>query len=171
MAAPTEQPASAKKALATLEEVLRMPPRVVARDASIQRFEHTFEVCWKAIKAYLAEVELRMRYNGPMPTMREIEALGDRIGREFRPDRVVLFGSYAYGSPGPDSDVDLLVIMPHKGKPSAVATAIRSRVRPTFPLDIIVRAPDLLARRLALQDCFLREVVDRGRVLYERADD
>ncbi|MCX6358295.1 MAG: HI0074 family nucleotidyltransferase substrate-binding subunit [Armatimonadetes bacterium] len=51
------QLASAEKALATLHEALAMPSSVVVRDASIQRFEYTYEVCWKALKVYLADME------------------------------------------------------------------------------------------------------------------
>lgn len=52
-----------------------------------------------------------------MVAMKDIQELGLRIAREFEPRRIALFGSYAGGTPGPDSDVDLLVIFPHTGKP------------------------------------------------------
>jgi nucleotidyltransferase substrate binding protein (TIGR01987 family) len=53
----TAQLASAERVLGTLNEALTMPSSVVVRDASIQRFEYTYEVCWKALKAYLADME------------------------------------------------------------------------------------------------------------------
>ena len=46
----------------------------------------------------------------------EIEDLAGRIAKEFKPERIILFGSYASGAPSPDSDVDLLVVLPHQGK-------------------------------------------------------
>jgi predicted nucleotidyltransferase len=45
-----------------------------------------------------------------------IEEVAERIVREFNPERIILFGSHAYGTPGPDSDVDLLVVLPFEGK-------------------------------------------------------
>lgn len=96
-----------------------------------------------------------------------IEELAQHIARDFRPERIILFGSYARGEPGPDSDVDLLVILPFAGKPWRTATAIRARTRPGFPLDLIVRTPEQLRERLRLGDPFLTEIVDCGEVLYE----
>ncbi len=47
---------------------------------------------------------------------KKIADLGNRIAKEFQPERIILFGSYAYGKPRPDSDVDLLVVLPFDGK-------------------------------------------------------
>ena len=52
-----------------------------------------------------------------MTTRKQIREFGRRLAREFKPRRIVLFGSYAYGNPRPDSDVDLLVVMPLDGNP------------------------------------------------------
>jgi len=102
-----------------------------------------------------------------MPTMDQIRDLGRRIGREFHTDRVMLFGSHAYGSPTTDSDVDILVIMPHKGKGWRMATEIRGRVRPQFPIDLLVRTPEQVNERIRLGDCFFKEIMAKGTVLYE----
>jgi predicted nucleotidyltransferase len=96
-----------------------------------------------------------------------IDDLANRIATAFSPERIVLFGSFAYGSPGVDSDVDLLVVMPCVGKPWRKAAEIRNRVRPEFPLDLLVRTPEQVAERVALGDGFVREILDRGTVLYE----
>ncbi len=102
-----------------------------------------------------------------MVATREIEELADQIGREFHPERIVLFGSHAYGHAGRDSDVDLLVVMSYVGKSWETATQIRNRVRPSFPLDLLVRSPDQVRERLGMGDPFLREIVRDGKVLYE----
>lgn len=102
-----------------------------------------------------------------MVDMNDIHALVERIVREFKPERVVLFGSYAYGTPGPDSDVDLLVVLPFEGKPWRMASEIRGRVRPHFPLDLLVRSPEQLRCRQSETDAFLREIVQEGKILYE----
>lgn len=104
-----------------------------------------------------------------MVSMEQIKALSREIGREFHPELVVLFGSYAYGTATKDSDVDLLVVMPHKGKGWRLAGKIRGYIRPKFPLDLLVRSPEQIRQRLTLGDCFLKEIAEKGKVLYESA--
>jgi len=91
------------------------------------------------------------------------------IVQRFRPERVVLFGSYADGNPTADSDVDLLVVMRAKNELDQ-ALKIDEALERGFALDLIVRTPLNLRRRLKWGDLFLNEVVARGKVLYEKAD-
>jgi predicted nucleotidyltransferase len=105
-----------------------------------------------------------------MVAMREIRSLSRRIARQFRPRRIVLFGSYAEGRAGPDSDVDLLVVLPHKGHAVEKSVEIRLATRPPFPLDLLVRTPQEVRRRLAMGDTFMRDIVQKGKVLYETDD-
>jgi len=100
----------------------------------------------------------------------QIEQFARRVAEEFHPDKIILFGSYAEGAPNEDSDVDLLVIMPHKGRPAEQATLIRERVPRAFPMDLLVRDPEVLRQRLGWGDFFLREVVEKGITLYESAN-
>jgi uncharacterized protein len=102
-----------------------------------------------------------------MVTRRQIRAYAAEIAREFRPRRIILFGSYAYGKPNRDSDVDLLVIMPHKGRGVEKSIEIRLKLRAPFPMDLLVRSPQKIRQRLAWGDCFVQEVLDKGEVLYE----
>ena len=102
-------------------------------------------------------------------TRTEIHAFAKSIGAEFRPEKVVLFGSHAYGTPSEDSDVDLLVIMEHSGSGVAQALEIVRRVRSRIPVDLVVRTPQEMRQRLKWNDFFLMEVVKRGEVLYESA--
>ena len=97
----------------------------------------------------------------------EIKKLCDEIAREFRPQKIILFGSHAYGNPQWDSDVDLLVIMPFKGTPHRQAVAIRSRIEAGMALDLLVRTPQQISRRLAMGDSFIREILEHGKVVYE----
>ena len=96
----------------------------------------------------------------------EIRRVCAQIARLFQPERIVLFGSYAYGHPTTDSDVDLLVVMPFEGKGFRKASEIRSRIDAAFPLDLVVRTPEEVSRRLAGGDFFLREVTEKGQLLY-----
>ena len=102
-----------------------------------------------------------------MVEMKKIEDLTSQIVREFNPERIILFGSYAYGRASDDSDVDLLVVLPFEGKPVRKAIEIRNKINARVPLDLIVRTPEQLARRLAQNDWFMREIVERGCTLYE----
>ena len=68
-----------------------------------------------------------------MVSMDEIKELGQRVAREFHPDLIVLFGSYARGSATEDSDVDLLIVLPFEGKAVNQSVEIRMRLRPHFP--------------------------------------
>ena len=102
-----------------------------------------------------------------MIAMEQIQSLSRHIAREFRPERILLFGSYADGEPTDDSDVDLLIIMSFSGRPVRKAIEIRSRVRPKIPVDLIVRTPAQIAERIAKDDWFMRDIVEKGRTLYE----
>ncbi len=92
------------------------------------------------------------------------------VAERFQPERVILFGSYAYGQPNADSDVDLLVVMPARNQMDQ-AVRIRLAFQAPFPLDLIVRTPKNLKWRLHEGDWFLREIVSEGIVLYEKTDE
>jgi predicted nucleotidyltransferase len=103
-----------------------------------------------------------------MIDMAAILELTDRIARDFQPERIILFGSYAYGNPSPDSDVDLLVVLPFEGTGFRKSLEILNRTNPLFPVDLLARRPDDTARRYGEGDPLIREAFDRGKVLYER---
>lgn len=89
------------------------------------------------------------------------------VVRRFEPERVVLFGSHASGTTHTESDVDLLVVMRHRGPAVEQAARIRRSIRAGFPLDIIVRSPEAIQKRLNLGDGFIREILEKGKVLHE----
>lgn len=103
-----------------------------------------------------------------MVAVNDIKGLTRLIAEEFDPERIILFGSHAYGTPKEYSDVDLLVIMPFAGHPFDKATEILDRLDPDFFADVVVRSPEDAARRYAECDPLIREAFDRGKVLYER---
>ena len=89
----------------------------------------------------------------------------------LHPEKVILFGSYAYGTPSDHSDVDLLVILETDARPADRYLAVSRLIRPRpFPLDILVKTPDEITQALAKGDGFIREIVTQGRVLYARSD-
>jgi predicted nucleotidyltransferase len=101
----------------------------------------------------------------------QIKAYADEVVRRFKPDKIILFGSYAYGRPHNESDVDLLVIMPTR---NAIDQAIRIDLafERMFSLDVHVRTPYQIKQGLKEGDCdwFLREIIEKGKVLYEAED-
>src|SRR6516164_9676903 len=111
----------------------------------------------------------KRNYQGANIPMRVIRRYARAIAEEFQPDRIVLFGSYAYGTPHEDSDVDVLVIIPARNQLD-MAFKIHWAIQPPFPLDIIVRTPKEMAWRLEEGESFLTEVLSRGKVLYEKDD-
>ncbi len=99
---------------------------------------------------------------------RQIRKFADEIVRQFRPHKIVLFGSYAYGRPTADSDVDLLVIMDRtRYRGERMSVRIRHAVPRDFPMDLLVRTPAEVGKRLRWGDCFMKEVLEKGEVLYE----
>ena len=93
----------------------------------------------------------------------EIEDFASRIAEKFHPERIILFGSYAYGTPTKDSDVDLLVVMPGDGKsPYHQAAEIYGKCRPVFPIDILVRTREEFERRQQMRDWFMRDIARQG---------
>jgi len=100
---------------------------------------------------------------------RAIQTFARKVAKEFKPQKIILFGSYAYGIPTPDSDVDMLIVTTFNGRNPEKAAEIWMATKPKFPVDIIVRKPAELKKRLAMGDRFLRDIVSKGKVLYEAA--
>src|SRR5438067_9128770 len=108
-------------------------------------------------------------YRGAHIPRRLIRRFARQVAERFQPDKIILFGSYAYGRPHADSDVDILVVMPARNQIDQ-AVRIDQVIDAPFPLDLIVRTPKNLAWRLKEGDWFLREIVAGGKVLYEKND-
>lgn len=89
-----------------------------------------------------------------------------QVVEKFHPDKVILFGSHAYGKPHADSDVDLLIVMPTRNELTQ-STRIRQAVSAPFPMDLFVYRPEMLAKWLSWGDPYLREIIDKGIVLYD----
>jgi predicted nucleotidyltransferase len=101
--------------------------------------------------------------------MSVIRQYADQVSARFHPDKIILFGSHAYGVPHADSDVDILVVMPARNEIDQ-AVRIDRVIDPPFPLDLVVYTPRNIAWRLQEGDSFLREIMMKGKVLYEKAD-
>jgi predicted nucleotidyltransferase len=104
-----------------------------------------------------------------MAKEKEIKQITDRIVKNHNPEKIFLFGSFAWGHPHKDSDIDLLVVK--KGIKSMRQAAIE--VDRSFPdretaMDILVCTPDHLEKRLTMGDFFAKRIVNKGKLLYEK---
>jgi len=96
-----------------------------------------------------------------------IQSLVRQIVEKFNPQKIILFGSYARGNPRPESDVDLLVIMETEMREIEQSIEICQQIDYLFGLDLIVYTPSHLEERLEMDDSFLQDVIEEGKVLYE----
>jgi uncharacterized protein len=104
------------------------------------------------------------------PVSTEIAEMVRRIVERFAPERIILFGSYARGTAGPDSDADILVIMHLNGSRRGTRLAIRALLRDIdLAKDIIVATPDEVELYRDQVGTLIRPALQEGRVLYERA--
>ena len=98
-----------------------------------------------------------------------LEEIVRRIVHGVQPEKIILFGSYAFGNPTPDSDLDLLVIVNTEDRPPERTLAVSRLLRPRpFPMDILVRTPQEVAIALEKEGDFMQEVISQGMVIYER---
>ena len=107
-------------------------------------------------------------FSGREVPLRVIRRYARAIAETFHPDKIILFGSHAYGAPHADSDVDLLVVMPTRNELDQ-ACKIRWALTAPFPMDLLVRTPKQLRWRLEERESFTTEVVSKGKVLYEKS--
>jgi predicted nucleotidyltransferase len=107
------------------------------------------------------------KYGLPDISMPAIRRYARQIADRFKPDKIILFGSFAYGEPNEHSDVDLLVVM-RCPNPITQRTRIRAAFDVPFAMDLLVQTPERLKERVDAEDWFMREVVEKGIVLYAR---
>ena len=114
---------------------------------------------------YIAEPSQWFR--GADIPMSAIRNYARKVAERFQPEKIILFGSYAYGQPHEDSDVDLLVVMPARNELDQ-AFKIRVEVPAPFPMDLLVRTPKEMKWRLEEGESFLTEITSKGKILYEK---
>lgn len=91
-----------------------------------------------------------------MNDMNQVDDFCQKIVQQFNPQKILLFGSYAYGMPNPDSDIDLIVVLPFDGKSVNKSVEILTKTDPHFPIDLIVRTPKQIEERISKNDFFYK---------------
>ena len=96
----------------------------------------------------------------------KIEEVAQKIGANFKPEKIILFGSYAWGKPGPDSDVDLFIIKETDNTRETARQISRSIFPRPFPMDFIVYTPSQAENRKKMGDFFIKNILEKGKNLY-----
>ena len=98
-----------------------------------------------------------------------IRVMAGRIAAKFNPERIILFGSYARGDAGPDSDADFLIVMPVNGSRRKLATDIEREITGFgIPKDVVVVTPEEVERDRDEVGTIIKPALREGKVLYER---
>jgi predicted nucleotidyltransferase len=123
------------------------------------------------MKPEMFSVKTNVHPVGFPPVAKTLPRAIERIVSELKPEKIILFGSYAYGNPTPDSDVDLLVIMNTKAKEIDRFVAVSNLLYPRqFPVDILVKTPkEIEAEARKKGNFFIREILKKGKVIYDRS--
>lgn len=101
-------------------------------------------------------------------TLNDIRKKIDKVIKKYNPDKIILFGSYAKGTSTSFSDVDLFFIIESDQSSWDLSVEISSMIQHSFPMDIIVRTPGEVKKRLQAGDFFIKDILQHGIVLYER---
>jgi predicted nucleotidyltransferase len=115
-------------------------------------------------------IKTNVRPVGFPPVVETLPGAIERIVSALKPEKIILFGSYAYGNPTPDSDVDLLVIMKTRAREIERYVAVSNLLYPRqFPVDILVKTPKEMETEARKKgNFFMQEILKKGKVLYER---
>lgn len=110
-------------------------------------------------------------FHSPAERVGYIQRICQRIAQHFKPEKIILFGSHAYGQPTLESDIDLLIVMNFEGSPIQQAIKISRELGLVTPMDLLVRTAEQVRERLRIEDPFIREIVEHGKVMYEANHD
>ena len=118
--------------------------------------------CFKMVTVNVPTIDKRKRI-----PQKAIDQVVQQIVEKFKPQKIILFGSYARGNPRPESDVDLLVVMDTPMREVKQALKIHHSLNIMFGLDLIVYTPKHLQERVDMSDWFVRDMLKEGKVVYE----
>lgn len=102
-----------------------------------------------------------------MVRQEEIQNVIKRIAENYKPEKIYLFGSFAWGEPNKDSDVDLFIIKKTEEKHLDRDKTVRRIINRELPADLLIYTPREIKRRLSMGDFFIKNILQKGRILYE----
>jgi predicted nucleotidyltransferase len=105
-----------------------------------------------------------------MKKQKVLKEIVKKIVNKYKPEKIILFGSFAWGKPNVDSDVDLFIIKRTKKDFFQRSFIIRKIIDGALPVDILVRTPEELEKRLNLGDFFYQDIIKKGKYLYEKEE-
>ena len=104
-----------------------------------------------------------------MRRQKEIKKITDQIVKKYKPEKIILFGSYAWGKPTKDSDVDLFIVKNTKeARTKRHLKVDRMLLDRTIPIDVLVYTPQEMKERLSLGDFFIKDIVQKGKTIYAK---
>lgn len=105
----------------------------------------------------------------PEVTEELLDEMVKKIVSHFYPEKIILFGSHAWGMPDIESDVDLLIIQESNLRPARRSAQISSACRPRgLSVDFLVKTPSEIKHQLQIGNPFLKRILEQGRILYAR---
>jgi len=106
-------------------------------------------------------------YNEIMIKQKEIKAVVKKIAENYKPEKIYLFGSFAWGKPNYDSDVDLFIIKNTKEKWLQRHRKVRDLIDGVLPVDLLIYTPKETKRRLDMGDFFIEDILSKGKKIYD----
>jgi len=103
-----------------------------------------------------------------MDHQKEIKKIVKQIVKKYKPEKIILFGSFAYGKPKPSSDVDFLIIKNTKKKKVERIKDVLMQIKSNLPVEPLIYNPKEVQNRLSLGDFFFQDIVNKGKVVYEK---
>ena len=100
--------------------------------------------------------------------MDKIREVADKIALEYQPEKIILFGSFAWGTPNKDSDIDLFIVKETENAREAMRDVHRLFWGRSFAMDILVYDPKNVEKRIQMGDPFVSDILNKGKLLYER---
>ena len=101
-------------------------------------------------------------------TQKKIKQVCDLIVEKFNPQKIILFGSFAWGKPNKDSDVDLMIVKNSKRNSFLRQLSVRRIIKGVIPVDILVYTPKEIKNRLNIGDFFIKDIIQKGKIIYEK---
>ncbi len=101
-------------------------------------------------------------------SIEKVKKKTESIVKNFNPEKIILFGSVANGFQNQDSDADILIIIKTNKPTFEMGVEIATYLKHDFPIDIIVKTPEEISKRLELGDYFIHNIINEGITLYER---